>query len=404
MRKNGEKGKHMTSEQRKEIELGLNAGMTFKGIAKRIGKDPTTVSYEVKHHRFVHKNGFTKTNEPCSLLLKAPFVCNGCSKRSNAGCRCVRYLYLADRAQAEYRGLLSEAREGIPLTKEQFYIEDKIITEALAKGQHIYHIMASSPQIHSSKSTVYRHFRKGYYSASVLDLPRAVKYKPRKSKPVDYVPKGLRVGRSYDDFCLLRDAEKMHSWVELDTVIGRAGGKVILTIHFTLCNFMAGLLLDNRTAMEAADHFRGMKDRLRTAGFRISDVMPVVLTDNGGEFSDVFSFEQHHGEKELSLFYCDPMCSWQKPQIEKNHTLFRDIVPKGSSFDDFSQETVDLIFSHVNSVRRALFNGKSAYEMFCFFFSDALAAALGIVPIPDFKVVQSPKLLDGLADLTKNVR
>lgn len=59
MRKNGEKGKHLTSVQRKEIELGLNAGMTFKEIAKRIGKDPTTVSYEAKHHRFAHKNGFT---------------------------------------------------------------------------------------------------------------------------------------------------------------------------------------------------------------------------------------------------------------------------------------------------------------------------------------------------------
>lgn len=402
MKKDTGKGKHLTSEQRKEIEQGLTAGMTFKGIARRIGKDPTTISYEVKHHRFEHKNGFTRTDEPCSMLLKPPFVCNGCSKRSNAGCRCVRYLYLADRAQVEYRGLLSEAREGIPLTKEQFYREDKIITAALTKGQHIYHIMASNPDIQSSKSTIYRHFHRGYYSASVLDLPRAVKFKQRKAKHADYVPKGIKVNRSYDDFCAFRDAEGIHSWVELDTVIGREGGKVIMTIHFTICNFMVGLLLDNKTAVEAAKRFNDLKDRLRTACFRISDIMPIILTDNGSEFSDVFSFEQHDGEKELSLYFCDPMCSWQKPQIEKNHTLFRDIVPKGSSFDDFSQETVNLIFSHVNSVRRSLFKGKSAYELFCFFFSESLATILGIVPIPDHKVVQSPKLLDSVADLSKN--
>lgn len=61
--------------------------------------------------------------------------------------------------------------------------------------------------------------------------------------------------------------------------------------------------------------------------------MDVLLCDNGGEFPDAFSFENdREGEKEISLFYCDPMRSSQKPFIEKNHTLFRDIVPKGSSF------------------------------------------------------------------------
>ena len=38
------------------------------------------------------------------------------------------------------------------------------------------------------------------------------------------------------------------------------------------------------------------------------------------------------------------MQSCQKAQIEKSHTLFRDIVPKGASFNHFSQDTVNLIF------------------------------------------------------------
>ena len=64
------------------------------------------------------------------------------------------------------------------------------------------------------------------------------------------------------------------------------------------------------------------------------------LCDNGGKFADVFSFENDEmGCREIPLFFCDPMRSSQKPYIEKNHTLFRDIVPKGSSFDDFSQDT-----------------------------------------------------------------
>ncbi len=89
----------------------------------------------------------------------------------------------------------------------------------------------------------------------------------------------------------------------------------------------------------------------------------------------------------------DPNSPYQKPHVENNHTLFRNIVPSGRSFDDFTQDTVDLIFSHVNSVKRKQFNGKSSYEMFTFTYSAELAEALGITSVKPQDVIQSPKLL-----------
>lgn len=404
MCENTRKNKHLTNEERNEIEICLSKRMTFKDIGRFIGKDPTTISYEVKHHRVEHKSGFAKIEGTCPLLLKAPFVCNGCSKRSNAGCQFVRFLYHGNRAQKEYRDLLSEAREGIPLNKEAFYEADRIISTKLKEGQHLYHILQSNAAIHVSKSTVYRHLHKGYLSATVMELPRVVKFKPRKQKSPEYVPKGVKIGRSYADFEERVQQDNIESFTELDTVIGRIGGKVVLTIHFTAADFMCGLLLDDKTAASAAEKFTALKNNLRSSGFDPAAIMPVLLTDNGGEFSDVFSFENGpNGSKECSVYFCDPMKSCQKPQIEKNHTLFRDIVPKGSSFDDFSQETVNMIFSHVNSVKRNLFHGKSAYDMFVFLFSEDLAHALGIQRIPEKAVRQSPKLLLGIADLKKNL-
>ena len=44
------KNKHMTLNDRIEIEDCLRNGMTFKAIGARIGKDQTTVSKEVKKH------------------------------------------------------------------------------------------------------------------------------------------------------------------------------------------------------------------------------------------------------------------------------------------------------------------------------------------------------------------
>ena len=124
------------------------------------------------------------------------------------------------------------------------------------------------------------------------------------------------------------------------------------------------------------------------------DIIPLLLTDNGGEFSNVSAFtDDLDGAAETSLFFCDPYRSSQKPKVEKNHTVFRDIVPKGKSFDNFTQGTVNIIFSHVNGVKRKSLNGKSPYETFTFLYGGKTAALLGICEIPADQVVQSPMLL-----------
>lgn len=122
-----------------------------------------------------------------------------------------------------------------------------------------------------------------------------------------------------------------------------------------------------------------------------------MLTDNGGEFSIVSAFENDEfGNRETNLFFCEPSSPNEKPEIEKNHTLFRDIVPAGRSFDDFTQQDVNLIFSHINAVKRKQFGGKSAYDLFTFFNSVELAQILGISYIAPNDVIQSPLLLKKL--------
>ena len=393
-------GKHLTVEDRQEIMECLDKGMHFKDIARRVGKASTTISREVKKHLAVQPLSVKRTkldgspidDRPCPLLLKAPFVCNPCKKR-RVNCAFQKQLYISKNAHAEYQTLLHEAREGIPLNKEEFWEADSIIAEGIKKGQHLYHIMESN-NICFSKSSAYRHLHRGLLSVSKLDFPRVVKFKMRKQHRSVSVPKSLREGRTYADFLAFIEEQGVTSWIEMDTVIGRVGGKVIMTFDFTICNFMFGLLLDNKTAAEAATKVQALKLRLRDGGVRFGDIIPLLLTDIGGEFSNVFAFTQDLDDvPETELFFCDPYQSSQKPKVEKNHTLFRDIVPKGESFDHFTQETVNLVFSHVNSVKRKILNGKSPYELFSFLFGVNTAALLGIKEIPAANVIQSPKLL-----------
>ena len=390
---NEKKNKHMTLDDRIEIQECLSKGMTFKAIGKRIGKNQTTISREVKIHMEPYTNSFVRTKEVCPKLLKAPFVCNGCEKKSRSNCPYKRQIYSAKKAQAEYDTVLVESRTGIPLNKESFYETERIISEAVEKGQHIYHIIQSN-NLPVSTATVYRHIQKRYYSITPLDLPRAVKFKPRNSKTSDYVPKWAREGRTFNDFLAFVEDNSDLPLVQLDTVIGRIGGKVIMTIHFVNSDFMIGLLLENKTAAEAANKIQSLKAELKTSGFNFGDIAPLLLTDNGGEFSVVSAFENDaDGNTESHMFFCEPCAPHEKAEIEKNHTLFRDIVKAGTSFDDFTQETINLIFSHVNAVKRKQFNGKSAYDMFSFYYSERLASALGISFIPANDVIQSPRLL-----------
>ena len=121
---------------------------------------------------------------------------------------------------------------------------------------------------------------------------------------------------------------------------------------------------------------------------------PLILTDNGGEFSNISAFENDlNGNQETKLFFCDPYKSCQKPHVEKNHTILRDICPKGTSFNSFTQQDVNLIFSHMNSIKRKKLQGKSPYEMLNFMYGFDLAGLLGISHIPAEQVIQSPKLL-----------
>ncbi|HFI0696300.1 TPA: IS30 family transposase, partial [Streptococcus suis] len=63
-------------------------------------------------------------------------------------------------------------------------------------------------------------------------------------------------------------------------------------------------------------------------------------------------------------------------------------------FDSLIQDDINLVCSHVNSVKRAAFNGKSAYELFTFTYGEELATLLGVSKIDPENIIQSPRLLN----------
>ena len=180
--------------------------------------------------------------------------------------------------------------------------------------------------------------------------------------------------------------------VEMDTVVGKKGGKAFLTMLFRSCNLMLIFLIDSQTQAEVKRIFDFLTDGLGTERFR--SIFEVILTDGGSEFSDRTDLEiTDDGVVRTCVYYCDPYSSWQKGALEKNHEYIRYVIPKGKTFDMLTEEKVRRLMNHINSEKRDSLNGHSPYELSQLLLDNELHALLGLEEIAPDEVNLKPELI-----------
>lgn len=108
-----------------------------------------------------------------------------------------------------------------------------------------------------------------------IDLPRKVRYARRKRKKVYKVDKSCRLGRTYADYQLYIREHPDLPVTQIDSVEGRKGGKVLLTIHFVKAEFMLAYLRDHNDSQSVIDVFEQLYFELRPD--RFMSLMPVLL-------------------------------------------------------------------------------------------------------------------------------
>ena len=411
--------KHLTYEERNFIEVGLNNGRNFAEIAKDLNKDRRTISREIQKHRFrKNPSGFNNTKNLCKSryeckkfdcdkkmecyeedicykLTGAPYVCNGCEQKNK--CRKIKYYYYAKFANDEYSENLRISRYGINQTKEEIYELDKLIAPLIKeKHQSISHIYANHPdEITFSRATMYNYVDLGVFSFKNIDLPRKVKYKKRKESKRQRIRRetAIRKGRTYEDFKKYIGEHPDCSIVEMDTVEGIKGGKVFLTLLIRKSKLMLIYLLEQKTMECVEKVIDRIKEILGKEEFK--RVFEVILTDNGSEFFYPMSIEKDKNTKEIisHIFYCDPEASWQKGAIEKNHEYIRYMLPKGTSFNELTQEKVNILMSNINSTSRDILNGMTPYDATLAILTKEQMEKLGTIKIDADEVNLSPSLM-----------
>jgi IS30 family transposase len=425
--------KHLNLSQRIIIEHSLNEQLSFKAIGREIEKSCTTISKEIKNrrqykktgsygnafndciHRFsctlsgccdspTCRNNFCKfcsnchkvcsnyKKENCALLTDPPYVCNGCQKRKR--CTLEKAFYSASSAQKEYELIRSESRQGVQASEEEAMRLDSIISPLVAKGQSPHAICVNHmDELMCNERTIYNYIDKGILTVKNIDLPRKVRYSIRKPKKDAFkVDKQCRIGRTYEDFCSYIAEHPDTPITQMDSVEGRKGGKVLLTLHFTIPQLMLAFLRDANTSQSVIDTIDRLYLELRPDIF--GDLFPLLLGDNGSEFSNPLAIEfDGQGNRRTRVFYCDPSAPYQKGAAENNHELIRRIIPKGSSLDNLMQEDITKMMNHINCYPRKNLGNKTPYEVFAALYGEDVLKKLGISFIPSDEVTLRPSLL-----------
>ena len=428
---------HLTEQDRHMIANLLNAGLSPLAIAHKLKRAHSTITRELRKHRredeenqkhkknfcnrrlICHKRSLCKIppgncpgrcsqckliecrkycdeyeEEVCTKLDRPPFVCNGCPDLKN--CRKRKFFYQAVTAEKAYLDLLHECRKGIDVSEAEIRQYNELIRHGGHNGQSLHHIMSAHKDVFQKCSkSLYNYFNQGIFSLPRGEMPRMCMRKPRKVEKIRHkVDPKCRSGRTladYEKYCL---EHPNLPTVQMDSVIGSVGGKVLLTLQFE-CGMMLAWLRDTNNSQSVIEYFDLLEQKLGLSRFR--RMFPIILTDNGSEFSNPTAIEISPitGKRRTRIFYCDPNAAWQKGSIENNHTNLRRILVKGCSFTRLTQQDIDLVLSHLNSYIRKSYDDTPAIERFCALFGKDCLDALNLTVIPPDDIILDPKLLKG---------
>ena len=420
--------KHLTLEDRVRIETLIKEGFSLRYIADRLDKSPSSISREIKNYSVtvspkccdcVFQNDCSNTHicgssgcyKKCKFCSKAkkycsdyvqafcetrlahPLkLCNTCCKK--AYCHFERAYYYGDKAHQQSRDNLINPRSGFNLTLEELIQINDVVSPLVQRGQSVYHIHQTHKEILPvSESSLRRLIGDSELDARPIDLPEAVKRKERQKPRSSSNPPVSKAGHLYQDYLAFIN---LHDTlvVQMDCIEGcKSDSGAVLSLHFSAFHMQLYFMLERHDSASVT----AMLDRIETSLGKdlFASAFPLILTDNGTEFSDISGMERSvFGGKRTTIYFCEPNRSDQKGQCENNHKLFRRIIPKGTSIERLMQTDMTLITNHINSyVRKSLF-GKSPYSLAMAMLPEDFFFLLGLDQLPATEVMLTPELLN----------
>ena len=324
----------------------------------------------------------------CPKLVKFPFFCDFCEARIHCGKEHHFWNPMDVYGKRIQRG--KETRNHLSLSEKRRAAFDKWITPLIKNRLSVEAIHSRFPEAFPvSPSTVRRWIDAGRLEARRIDLLRAVGFKAREQydrrRPSDRDPLA-KFEHTYQYFLDYLQVHPLASIIEMDTVHGlRSEKEKLLTFYHRASHLQFGVLIPG---LEPGFVTKVLADLRARLGNLFSTLFEVILADNGLEFDELIpaSVDAGTGEVLSQVFYTRPYRSGDKGGCERNHELFRYLVPKGRGLADFMQEDINFMFSKINSYPRESLNWETPIDVFNRFFPKEVLEKLQIRLIPLDKI------------------
>ncbi len=304
--------KHFSRSERYELSILLKKGYSLRDIARALGRNPASVSREIKNNSAKGQYDSGKANDKART----------------------RRLY------SKYQGM--KIRENQEIEK---YIREKMIL-GWSPERIAGRIKLESGQSVSFKA-IYKYV---YYHPVGYSLAKYLKYRGRKRKK--------------------KAESKWGEIIKNRVFIGQRPAVINSRLRFG--DFEADTMGRTRDASsETLTVARERKSRfilakkvsqLRYAvdGFKeMFSVIPAksATLDNGPE-------NTRYHELNLKTYFCDPYSSWQKGSVENAIGLIREYIPKKSDLADYSDEDINAIIDRINNTPMKCLQFRTPREIF----------------------------------------
>ena len=312
------KFKQLTVEQRYQISALLQSGSTQKQIAKIVGVSESSISRELSRNK---------------------------SKRGKYSP--VRAQILADERKERF------GRNRRFTSSMKRFIDKKIREEQWFPEQINGYCKTNGIDI-VSVERIYQYIRKDKAEGGDLHTFLRHKLKHRK-RPIssNRTPIKDRIGIEHRPAIV--DEKKRFGDLEIDTIIGKDGKGAILTIVERTKGFV---LMEK---LEKGKNAEGVKKAVIRLLMPYKGKIHTITSDNGKEFAEHKAIAS---DLEIDFYFANPYSSWERGLNEYTNKLIRQYIPKGTDFNNVSNDKVKEIQYKLNRRPRKKLKYKTPAQLF----------------------------------------
>lgn len=321
---------HLSAFERGQIKAYLNEKLPLAEIARKLNRHRSTIFREIKRGsvpQLEEKNG-----KQVYKLVYFPDTGQRVYEDNRENCR---YLKLEHCSKAFIQKLERALKE-----KPRCHSVDSFVHTY--KREHPLEVIPST-------KTIYRYIHEGLLEVKPIDLPKAVRLRPRSKAKLNVHKRNL--GMSIEERPeQINDRSEFGHW-EIDLVLGKKtrGEAVVMTLVERVSRYALACKLPDKQAQT-----------ITSAVCELVAQYPIlsITADNGSEFSQLSSIQN------LPIYFAHPYSSHERGSNENFNGLLREYLPKGESLNSLSDGDLISYLEAINNRPRRLHNYHSAKIVF----------------------------------------